>query len=168
VKQAHIVTELHEVGDKVIAICGEKHRVKVKWADVPDDKPICRTCVDVAVKALDEADALIERARRRSVIFAIHLERLTEELEPDLLLLDSIAEANQEYRDQQEARINRKYEKKRAKRTCTCTWKTMEDFVVDPKCPIHGPIGDERAIEDTELPEHDVPTPGSVQRNGDE
>jgi hypothetical protein len=154
-KQAHIVTELHEVGDKVIGICGEVHRVKVKWGDIPDDKPICRTCVDVAVRALHEADALIDRSRMRSVILGIHLERLTEELEPDMLLLDSIVEANKEFRDEQESKIERKAEKKRAKRTCTCTWSRTEIETVDPNCPIHGDLAP-RAIEDTELPEGDV------------
>ena len=142
-KAAHIVTARHEVGDKIIAICGEVHRVKVRWADIPDDKPICRKCVDVAVQALDQADALIERARMRSVIVGIHFERLSEELEPDLLLLDRIAESNQDFLDRRDAKANEKAEQERVAQTCTCTWSDFQTRVLNEDCPIHGKVGEE-------------------------
>lgn len=51
--KAHIINQPgHEVGDKALALCGKKWKVKVLWADVSDDTPICRDCVDSAVRAL--------------------------------------------------------------------------------------------------------------------
>ena len=160
-KKAHITSRPHhEVGDKVLGLCGKEWKVKVLWDDIPDDQPICRTCVDVALKAMTEADVLIERARQRSVILGIHLERLTEELEPDLLLLDSIAQADEDHHIEQDRKAEDKADRKRARQTCICFWENPEDFKRNPDCPIHGDSG-------TAEPEPD-PSPGSVQRNGDD
>lgn len=138
-KAAHIASRPHhEVGDKVLALCGHEFRVKVMWDDIPDDHPICRTCIDIALKAMTEADVLIERSRVRSVVLGVHLERLTEELEPDLLLLDSIAVADEEHHAEQDRRSQEKAKRKRAKHTCTCTWEDARRHSLDPDCPVHG------------------------------
>lgn len=155
-KRAHITSRPHhEVGDKVLGLCGKEFKVKVLWDDIGDDKPICRTCVDVALKAMTEADVLIERARRRSAVLGIHLERLTEELEPDLLLLDSIAQADEEHHIERDRKAEEKAERKRSKQTCTCWWSKTKIETVDPNCPIHGDLAEPRQIEDVELPEGD-------------
>ena len=149
-KAAHITNRPnHELGDKVIGLCGKEWKVKVLWDDIPEDKPICRTCVDVALRAMTEADVLIERSRARSAILGVHLERLTEELEPDLLLLDAIAERDQEHRDEQRRKADEKAERKRASRTCTCTWSPVAIERVDPNCPIHGDLAEGVVDEET-------------------
>ena len=52
-KFAHISNRPgHEVGEKVLALCGKEFKVKALWADIPVEKPICRPCVDKALKAL--------------------------------------------------------------------------------------------------------------------
>jgi len=142
-KFAHITSRPnHQVGDKVLGLCGKKWKVKVLWDDIPVDYPICRNCVDTALGALTEADDVIERTRMEAAVASYRMRRLTQTIDPDEdLLLDVIAAEDREYKSQMEEKQQAKVERKRAKRTCTCTWKTMEDFVVDPECPIHG--GDE-------------------------
>ena len=52
-KKAHIINDPDvEVGQKSLALCGKKWKVKVLWEDVPEDSPICRGCVDAALGAL--------------------------------------------------------------------------------------------------------------------
>ncbi len=138
-KQAHITSRPgHQVGDKVIGLCGKEWKVTVLWDDIPRDKPICRDCVDYALKAMTEADWVLELARRRSTTALLMLGRLDEELNPEGLTLDAIAERDAAHRQEQEARRARKAERKRAKATCTCTWTSPEVFTEDPDCPIHG------------------------------
>jgi hypothetical protein len=139
-KQAHITSRPdHQVGDKVLGLCGKKWKVTVLWEDLPRDKPICRDCVDNALGALTEADEVIERTRMEAMLVGHRMRRLTQVIDPDEdLLLDVIAAEDREYRSQLEEKQRVKAERKRAKHACSCTWKTMEDFVVDPECPIHG------------------------------
>lgn len=150
-KKAHITSRPdHQIGDKVLGLCGKEFKVKVLWDDIPKSHLVCRDCVDIALKAMTEADELIGLARRRSYMLGIHLERLTEEMEPDLLLLDSIAEADQEHRIAQESKARAKAERKKAKRTCTCEWSDAETRVYNPDCPIHGHGPDEPEEASTE------------------
>lgn len=148
-KKAHITANPnYEVGDKVLGLCGKEWKVEVKWEDVPAKHPICRNCVDIALRAMTEADVLIETARTRVRRLSITTEVLAEVLEPDLLLLDSIAETDQAYRAEREQKTREKAERKRTKQTCTCTWESMEDFVVDPDCPIHGTLEEGTTTEE--------------------
>lgn len=137
-RTAHIVTTPHEVGDRVLAICGKAHKVKATWEDIPDDAPICRDCVNYAVTALDEADDLITAARRwwRRTTFAVT--SLGEALTPDDLALDAIADEADTFNEQRAEKRQAKAERKKAKATCICTWTDMETFEVNPDCPIHG------------------------------
>jgi hypothetical protein len=138
-KQAHIISHPQpQIGEKVLGLCGTVFKYKTAWADIPDDKPICRRCINTAIDALREADRVIDRSRMRASLLSIHLDRLAEELEPDRLLIDTIAQADADHRDALEARRVAKAERKQAKRTCTCTWTSPEVFTEDPNCPIHG------------------------------
>jgi len=145
-KTAHLVSRPdHQVGDKVLGLCGEEWKVTTLWNDIPEDHPICRPCVDIALGALTEADLLIQSARIVNVMLGRNLERITDILEPDVLILDQIAEDDETHRSDQVLKAARKAEKKRAKQTCTCTWTSQENFEEDPACPIHGSKEEEKA-----------------------
>lgn len=150
-KVAHITSKPGiEVGEKALGLCGTEFKVKVLWADVPTEKPICRECVDVAADAMTEADALISHARVRAMLVENRLESLTQTLNPPDLFLDVIADNQSEYDAIRAEKAERKAAKKRAKTTCTCTWESPELFVEDPDCPIH-------ATEKAPSEEEDVP-----------
>lgn len=157
-KLAHITSRPnHEVGEKVLGLCGKEFKVKVLWNDVPESKPICRTCVDVALEAMTEADAMIVSIRRRAQMALVRMQMITDELNPEPgTILDAISLADVEHLEKQVGDALAKAEEKRVKETCTCTWTSMEIFEVDPNCPIHGgedePI---REIEDVQLPVED-------------
>jgi hypothetical protein len=60
---AHIINhEGHQIGDKVLAICGVKWKVNILWDDIPAEYPICRDCVDTAIMAMDSASAQLADA----------------------------------------------------------------------------------------------------------
>jgi hypothetical protein len=113
---AHIVNRPgHEVGDKALAMCGKKHKVKALWEDLDDDHPICRRCVDTALEALTAtADQLDEvRWYVRSVQRLVRL--LSSEVDDDTALSEYILDS-QEYNEEQEAKAIAKAEKKVAKK----------------------------------------------------
>lgn len=149
-KKAHITSRPdHGVGDEVIGLCGKEFKVKVLWADIAFDQPICRKCVDIALEALTDAEGIIETARVDAMLAITRLSRLDQSLtSEDATKLDEIAEADRKHRNKVEAKKERKAEKELAQSTCTCTWTSQEVFTVDPNCPIHG--GSE---EITEIPE---------------
>lgn len=132
----------------MIGLCGKEWKIKVVWADLPADYPICRDCVDNAIKALDQADDVIEFARVRADVVSRMMTRLHEELHPDVLLLDVITETDQAHADEVALRKAEKATRRKAKHTCTCTWtKTKSEkpgtavrAEVDPGCPIHGSV----------------------------
>jgi hypothetical protein len=137
-KQAHITSRPnHQVGDRVIGLCGKEWKIKVVWADLPADYPICRDCVDVAVKALDQADDVIQFARVRADVVTRMAERLHEELHPEDLLLDKIAEVDEAHHLLVETKAAEKALRVRAQMTCTCLWRDGEIYEVDEDCPIH-------------------------------
>ena len=167
-KTAHLVSRPdHQVGDKVLGLCGEEWKVTTLWNDIPEDHPICRPCVDIALGALTEADLLIQSARIVNVMLGRNLERITDILEPDVLILDQIAEDDETHRSDQVLKAERKAAKKRAKRTCTCEWDKTQIVAVDPNCPIHGDLEPKkvergpggRPVEDVDLPD-DPPDTG--------
>lgn len=82
VRPAHIINDPDvEVGQKSLALCGKKWKVRILWADIPKDSPICRDCVDAALAALtastnqvqDVGSALLlmQRALNRSIDAAL-------------------------------------------------------------------------------------------------
>jgi hypothetical protein len=105
---AHIVNhEGHEVGDKVLAICGEKWKVTMLWPDIPDDHPICRDCVEVAIQVMDETaqrnyDSLSELIRMRSRVDAL-ARILTDES-----VLSEVLDRTNDYREKREAKAEEK------------------------------------------------------------
>ena len=139
-KFAHITSRPgHQIGDRVLGLCDKEFKVKVLWADIPVEKPICRACVDVAVAALTEADALIEAARVDSMLLQHRMGRLADILDPeDATQLDEIAARDRQHKREQEVKDEVAAEAERAKRTCTCTWTSPEIFTENPNCPIHG------------------------------
>lgn len=137
-RTAHIVTTTHGVGDRVLALCGEEHKVKMLWDDIPDDNPLCRQCVDTAIAALDQTDEVITQTRRYWRRINVALTALGEVINPDDLIVDGIADAATLYERNRERKQQDKADRKRAKRTCTCEWTDMETFEVNPDCPIHG------------------------------
>lgn len=149
-KTAHITSRpRYEVGDRVLGLCGEEFKVKQLWDDVPVDKPICRACVDTGLKALTEADALIEQVRSRVRRISMFTQVAQELLDEDQIL-DEIHETDQAHQDEVAQDKREKTARKLAKKTCTCTWTSQEVFEVDSNCPIHG---GERTEEIVELPE---------------
>lgn len=150
-KIAHITNRPeYELGDKVLALCGEEFKVKVKWADLPDDKPVCRACIDLALRAMTEADKIIESSRTRVRRLSLLTQVLSEVLD-ESLILDEIAETDLAFQDEVAQRKRDKAEEKLAKKTCTCNWaSTGEISWRNPDCPIHGGHLD---AEPVELPE---------------
>lgn len=153
-KQAHITSGPGaQLGDRVLGLCGRNFKLKTKWDDIPLDKPICRECVDTAVSVLTEADEMIEKARRTSMLLSVHLGRLNDALEPeDATTLDEIVARDRIFQKQQEEKAEAKNELERTQQTCTCTWTAPEIRTEDPNCPIHGGHLD---AEPVELPEGD-------------
>jgi hypothetical protein len=105
-KKAHITARPdHKVGDEVISLCGKEFTVKVLWADIAFDKPICRKCVDIALEALTDAEGIIETARIDAMLAVTRLSRLDQSLNSeDATKLDEIAEADRKHRDKVEAK----------------------------------------------------------------
>lgn len=138
-KKAHIVTAQHEVGDRVLALCGRDRKITVLWDDIPREQPICRDCVDVALGALDDADVVITRVRLRVNLLTRMLTQIVETITPEEgLIVDTIAELNDAYVKQRQDKADRKADRKRAQQTCTCTWPGLDLRETDPDCPIHG------------------------------
>ena len=137
-RPAHITSRPnHEVGEKVLGLCGEEFKVKTLWADIPDDHVICRPCVDVALAALSGADVMIGVVRRRFQAIEVYVARLGTELDENLIL-DDIAETDAAHRDEQVSKAADKVARKQAKQTCTCTWgKDMSIVEFGEDCPIH-------------------------------
>jgi hypothetical protein len=140
-KVAHIYND-HDakVGDRALGICGKDFKIKVAlWADLPKDYPICRNCVDTAIGAMKEADAIIQTSRLYTEFLVSRVERLNNVLNPEQpLLLDLIDAADTTFQDSQALKQAEKEIEAKAKRTCTCTWTSPEIFTEDPNCPIHG------------------------------
>lgn len=144
-KQAHITSRPeYEVGDRVLALCGRDFKVKVLWSDLPTDKPICRDCVDVALDAMTGVDQVITAARRTLRTATLALKRVDGALNPDDdLVLDVIAENEEEYTITRTLAREAEEAEERAKHTCTCKWERREHVTAavrigDPDCPIHG------------------------------
>src|SRR5262245_39429354 len=138
-KVAHITSAPeYEVGDRVLALCGKDFKVKVLWDDLPDDKPICRSCVDVAVTAMTEADAMIVLARRYLSRMKTQIVALSETMEPEDFYLDVIAENEHEFAERESAKAELAAAAELAKSTCLCTWTDAQTRVTNPDCPIHG------------------------------
>jgi hypothetical protein len=160
-KQAHITSRPgHQIGDRVLGLCGKDFKVKILWADIPVEKPICRACVDVAVAALTEADALIEAARLDSMLLNVRVGKLADTLDPEeATQLDEIAARDHEHQRAQEVRAELAADEERAKQTCTCTWTSPEIFTEDPDCPIHGGELDAIGVETPEIEDVQLPEP---------
>lgn len=138
-KYAHITTQSGiTVGTKALALCGKQWKVKMLWADVPKDYPICRGCLNYAINALDSADELLGNVRRQADLVESMVARLQDRLHPPHLALDLIAEAREDFEAERQAKRDAKEARKQAKRTCICSWTSPEIFVEDPDCPIHG------------------------------
>jgi hypothetical protein len=139
-KKAHITARPdHKVGDEVISLCGKEFTVKVLWADIAFDKPICRKCVDIALEALTDAEGIIETARIDAMLALHRLNKLDESLSTEeATKLDEIAEADIKHRNKVEAKQREAAELEQAQKTCTCTWTSPEIRETDPDCPIHG------------------------------
>jgi hypothetical protein len=105
---AHIVNQPgHEVGDKVLAVCGKKWKVTILWADIPDDHSICHDCVRrllIAVNEVTDAQGNVLRALMRVLDTTNRaLDVAVEETE-----LSSIVEETQAYADKRQAKKDRK------------------------------------------------------------
>jgi hypothetical protein len=142
-KQAHITSDPKvEVGNRALALCGKEFKVKVLWEDIPSDKRICRWCVDVALLAMTDADALITMTRIRTQLVLERMTRLAEELLPEGFQLDLISQEQEDFAQRQARRAEGKALEEKAKHTCICTWELVEGgtriTAVDENCPIHG------------------------------
>jgi hypothetical protein len=158
-KHAHIYNDRQaQLGDRVLGLCGKEFKIKVVlWSDLPRDYPICRDCVDTALKMAKEADGLIDVARRSVRRMSIITEVLLEELNTETML-DVHAETDLAFRDELAMRNALKAEKKRRKHACTCTWKNAAASgqprrTTDPECPVHGGELDAIGVEVPEIEE---------------
>jgi hypothetical protein len=140
-KAAHIISRPGAaVGDRALALCGKDFKVKVLWEDLPREKPICRDCVDVALDAMTEADSIIGRARVEVMLIERRVAGIAETLNPPDLVLDVIAENEDEYRMAERQRQEAEADADRKQHTCTCRWNPGNDEApdwADPDCPIH-------------------------------
>jgi hypothetical protein len=138
-RTAHIVTREHEVGDRVLALCGKDHKVKQMWEDIPLEAPICRDCVNVIITAADQADEIITLARRSWRRIEVFAETMGNVLNPDdTVILDAISDAAVLFERQQAEKKQAKEDRQRAKHHCLCEWTDIEHFEYNPDCPIHG------------------------------
>lgn len=107
--KAHIINRPgHEVGDKALAMCGVEHKVGIKWKDLPEDHPICRDCVDIALESLTEVSDTLSHATRQALFL---LDALTAETD-----FSSLVDAQRQFNAEQEAKAIAKAEKKQAKK----------------------------------------------------
>jgi hypothetical protein len=106
---AHIINRPgHEVGDKALTLCGVKWKIRTLWVDLPKDHPICRDCVDVAVKGMTDVTNQLAFATRRTLLL---FDVLSAEND-----LTAIIDDQRAYNDKQEAKAIAKAEKKQAKK----------------------------------------------------
>ena len=139
-KKAHITSRPEtSVGDEVVGLCGKVWTITTAWDDIPKDHPICRTCVDVALVALTDADMIVEGVRRQMVTLTHRVTTLANTLS-DEGVLDEIHRRDAEHMDTLIARA----EAEREARTCTCTWESPDNRVLDDDCPIHTKNGEAR------------------------
>jgi hypothetical protein len=138
-KKAHITSRPDTtIGDRALAVCGKEFTIRVLWNDIPADKPICRNCVDTMILAATQADALISQARLTAMTLAQRAKHLDKMLYEEGLILDRIADDNEDFQARLWAETEDKLAAERAAKTCTCTWASENDFTVSRDCPIHG------------------------------
>lgn len=137
-KLTHITSRPnYSIGDRVLGLCGKQFKVKMLWDSVPESKPICRSCVDVALNAMTEADKFIEDFRLERLLLSRRLEKLYDLGNTDLLL-DMINENDQAHQDEQDQKAREKADAEAITKTCICVWETPGDLrsqsgVPDPR-----------------------------------
>jgi len=137
-KHGHIIFKPnYAVGDKVIGLCGKKFTVEVLWEGIPKKHPICRPCVEVAVRALKDANLMVEATRSNLLAMAQNFNTVVDELAGESAL-DELISASADYAAEIKAEDEAKELEEKAAKTCTCSWETEKLFVADPECPIHG------------------------------
>lgn len=108
VEPAHIVNhEGHVVGDKVLAICGRKWKVSMLWNDIPEDHPICRNCVEVAVLIMQETAEVQANTLLATMRLQAAVDKVLDANLGGTLLADTIDSTN-EYKEKREAKAEKK------------------------------------------------------------
>lgn len=59
-QDGHIINPAAEVGERALALCGWEFKVEFSADQIPDDHPVCRTCVNKAVTLLAETVGLLD------------------------------------------------------------------------------------------------------------
>lgn len=140
-RTAHIImTPDVEVGDKVLAACGKKHKVRYLWDDVPEGTPTCRPCVDALLHAVNEVNDLVSDAMRGSFLLVSKAERIFDTLtRPNGMTL--MIEAASLYADERAEKAAKKAEAPALK--CICLWTSptegepASERVLQLGCPVH-------------------------------
>lgn len=105
---AHIVNQAgHDVGDKVLAVCGKKIVIETLWGDLPKDHPICRDCVEVAVLIMNEASE-VQADTLEALLRVDRAVSMTTRQALGGSTLSSVIDDTNEYAEKQEAKAAKK------------------------------------------------------------
>jgi len=138
-KKAHIITDREaEVGQLAYTLCGQEKQVKVLWANVPEDKPVCRKCLDRAVEVMDDANRMLDKIERGTSLAADGLRIIARTLGDEATELNMVNAEVREFQDRLAEDAEEAEEEERRQRTCTCTWNSAEEREPNIMCPIHG------------------------------
>jgi len=134
----HITIPEAGIGDRALALCGETFKVKYLWPDIPEDKPVCKDCIVGAVDLLAEYVEFATRVERHTMLLARIADQFNDTATEKMRLLVDWFEGQESFAMEQADKQVRKEEKKKAKKTCICTWTSAEERETNPDCPIHG------------------------------
>lgn len=154
-RTAHIIIEPNvEVGTKTLAACGKEHKVKVLWANVSRETPICRECVDMLLEAVNDVNDQVANATRLAALAHSFMERTATQLTELNAMTELVAKA-EDYVEERAAKAEKKADKaaRKSAKKCSCLWIADGQRVLQLDCPVHdhyGP-GDEIAGEDVSI-----------------
>lgn len=138
-KKAHIITDREaEVGDRAYTLCGQVKEVKVLWANVPEDKPVCRKCLDRAVEVMDDANRMLDKIERGTSLAADGLRIIARTLGDEGTELNMVNAEVAEFKEAEADNLLAEEEQERQKRTCICIWNSANEREPNIMCPIHG------------------------------
>lgn len=158
-KKAHVIIEPNvEVGTKTLAACGKEHKVKVLWADVPDDHPICRDCVDAVLEAVNDANETADLVSRMAIRAYTSVSLLREIAGGTPNAMTELIDRAEEYAEERRAKQVEKEVKaaRKSAKKCTCLWVHDEDRILQLDCPVHDPAPDTALVITEDEPGSDT------------
>lgn len=127
-KIAHIVHPEVKVGEKALAVCGEKIKVSILWGDLAPDHPTCRDCIEVLITATNEVNEQVADASLYMFLAGQALDRETSMSE----VLDDGNAYHTKQMVKAQAKAARRAERKAAKKAAKKRRKHGDDAPVAP------------------------------------